>query len=50
MLDVINVYRSQSGHSVELLENIKKLIEIERVTVITGSFVKSLQTPDPTKF
>ena len=38
MLDVINVYRSQSGHSVELLDNMKKLIDIERVTVITGDF------------
>ena len=36
MLSTIN--RSQSGHSVELLENMKKLIDIERVTVITGDF------------
>ena len=37
-LDIINVYRSQSGNSVELLENIKKQIENGRITIITGDF------------
>ena len=37
-LDIINVYRSQSGNSVELLENIKKQIDKGRVTIITGDF------------
>ena len=37
-LDIINVYRSQSGHSVELLESMEKMIDKGRVTVITGDF------------
>jgi hypothetical protein len=37
-LDIINVYRSQSGHSLELLEHLKKQIEAERITIITGDF------------
>ena len=38
MLDSINIYRSQLGHSLELLEDIKNMIEADRVTVITGDF------------
>ena len=38
VLDLINVYRSQSGNSVDLLENIKKQIEQGRITIITGDF------------
>ena len=38
ILDIINVYRSQTGHSVELLENLKNMIEPGRVTIITGDF------------
>ena len=30
-MDIVNVYRSQSGNSLELLENLKKLIEAERI-------------------
>ena len=37
-LDIINIYRSQTGHSVELLENLKKQIEPGRITIITGDF------------
>jgi exonuclease III len=38
VLDIIYVYRSQSGHSLELLENLKKQIETGRITIITGDF------------
>ena len=37
-IDVVNVYRSQLGNSLELLENLKKVIEAERITIITGDF------------
>ena len=37
-IDLINVYRSQSGNSLELLEHIKKQIETGRRTIITGDF------------
>ena len=37
-LDVINLYRSQTGHSVELLENLRNIIETKRTTIITGDF------------
>ena len=38
VLDIINVYRSQSGNSLELLEHLKRLIETGRTTIITGDF------------
>ena len=38
MVDIINVYRSQSGNSLELLEQLKKLIQAGRPTIITGDF------------
>jgi exonuclease III len=38
VLDIINVYRSQSGHSLELLEHLKKQIDTGRITIITGDF------------
>ena len=38
VLDIINVYRSQSGNSLELLEHIKKQIEAGSITLITGNF------------
>ena len=38
ILDIINIYRSQTGHSVELLENLKNMIEPGRMTIITGDF------------
>ena len=38
VLDIINVYRSQSGHSLELLDHLKKQIETGRITIITGDF------------
>jgi hypothetical protein len=34
VLDIINVYRSQSGNSLELLEHLKRLIETGRTTII----------------
>jgi hypothetical protein len=37
-LDIINVYRSQSGSSLELIEHLKKRIEAGRATIITGDF------------
>ena len=37
-IDLINVYRSQSGNSLELLEHLKEQIEAGRKTVITGDF------------
>ena len=37
-LDIINIYRSQTGHSVELLESLKKQMEPGRITIITGDF------------
>jgi exonuclease III len=37
-LDIINIYRSQAGNSLELLEHLKKLIEDEQITLITGDF------------
>ena len=37
-LDLINIYRSQAGNSVQLLEKIKEQIEAERITLITGDF------------
>jgi ATP-dependent DNA helicase PIF1 len=37
-MDIINVYRSQTGNSLELLEKLKNLIEAGRITIITGDF------------
>ena len=37
-LDVINVYRSQAGNSFEVLDHLRKLINSDRVTLITGDF------------
>ena len=37
-LDIINLYRSQTGNSLELLEHLKKLIKDEQITLITGDF------------
>ena len=37
-IDIINIYRSQSGNSLELLEHLKKQIEGGRITLITGDF------------
>ena len=37
-LDLINIYRSQSGNSVLLLEKIKEQMEAGRITLITGDF------------
>ena len=37
-LDIINIYRSQTGNSVELLEDLRDLIEPNRRTIITGDF------------
>ena len=34
VLDIISVYKSQSGNSTELLENLKKLIKPGRATII----------------
>ena len=38
MLDIITVYRSQSGNSVELLDQLKGLVDNGRTTIITGDF------------
>ena len=38
VLDIFNVYRSQSGNSLELLEQLKKQIKAGRPTLITGDF------------
>ena len=38
IMDIVSVYRSQSGHSLELLEGLMKMIEAERSTIITGDF------------
>ena len=37
-LDLINIYRSQAGNSVQLLEKIKEQMEPGRITLITGDF------------
>ena len=37
-VDLINIYRSQKGNSVELLEQLKKIIDDRRITLITGDF------------
>ena len=37
-LDIINIYRSQSLNSLEVLEHLKQLIETGRPTLITGDF------------
>ena len=37
-LDIITIYRSQTGNSLELLEQLKKLFEEDRITLITGDF------------
>ena len=37
-IDIINVYRSQTGNSLELLDQLKTLIEHGRITLITGDF------------
>ena len=38
VMDIVNVYRSQSGNSLELLERLQKLIMPGRITIITGDF------------
>jgi exonuclease III len=38
IMDIVSVYRSQSGHSLELLEGLMKMIEAGRITIITGDF------------
>ena len=38
MLDVINIYRSQAGDSLEILEQLHRLINGGRSTLITGDF------------
>jgi exonuclease III len=38
IMDIVSVYRSQSGHSLELLEGLTKMIEAGRITIITGDF------------
>ena len=35
---MINIYRSQAGHSLEVLDQLRMLINSERVTLITGDF------------
>ena len=37
-LDIINIYRSHTGNSLELLEELKKLMVVDRATLITGDF------------
>ena len=37
-LDIITIYRSQTGNSMELLETLKTLIEPKQLTLITGDF------------
>ena len=37
-LDVLAVYRSSKGHTVELLQQIKQMINPEKATLITGDF------------
>ena len=37
-LDIINVYRSQSGSSLDLLRELEKLIDTNRITLLTGDF------------
>ena len=37
-MDIINIYRSQTGNSLEMLEQLKKMIEDGRPTLITGDF------------
>ena len=37
-IDIINIYRSQTGHSVELFEDLVNIIEPKRTTIITGDF------------
>jgi urease gamma subunit len=37
-LDIITIYRSQTGNSLELLEQLKKIFEEDRITLITGDF------------
>ena len=37
-LDTINVYRSRNGHSVELLNHIRKMLNVDKPTLITGDF------------
>ena len=37
-IDLVNVYRSNNGHSVELLNHILKMIKEDKPTLITGDF------------
>ena len=37
-IDIINIYRSQAGHPVELLEDLRKMIRVGRITLVTGDF------------
>ena len=37
-IDVINIYRSQNGHSVELLTQISNMLSDSKTTIITGDY------------
>ena len=37
-VDVINIYRSQNGHSVELLTQIVNMLSDSKTTIITGDY------------
>ena len=37
-IDIINIYKSQTGHSLELLDHLKRMIKDGRLTLITGDF------------
>ena len=37
-IDIINIYRSQAGHPVELLDDLSKMIRVGRITLVTGDF------------
>ena len=43
-LDVINVYRSSNGHSVELLNHLRDLLTMGKTVLITGDFNICYQT------
>ena len=37
-IDIINIYRSQTGNCLELLNKVKELVDPSRATLITGDF------------
>ena len=37
-IDIINIYRSQAANSVKLLDDLRKIIEVQRITLVTGDF------------